>query len=516
MSTSVNDAHVFESFSEYLKFGLGSNKTGNHIMLILFVTSELEGLVKSGGVGDFSRALPLALKDLGHDVRIVLPYYRQIAETIEAPLCIGSLCVSMGNSDVYCAVRECHLKEIPTYLLEHHGFFDRPRLYDDGVWSYVDSADRYAFLSKAALRVCKSLSFRPHVVHSNDWQTSLIPFYLKIHELDDFFKETASVLTIHSAFLHGRFFSDKQCFIGVPAECFTSDIIEDYGSVNFMKAGIYYADKINAVSPGYAAELLTPEGAHGLHEYFRRREKDLRGILNGCDYSLWNPGTDPYIPVNFDIENLSGKVKCKTELQKDLGLEVDKNRPLFGMVCRLSNGKGFVYLIPAMREALKGDIQFLVLGSGEPSIERDLGQLVAEHPRKAAYRGGYDDQTAHCIYAGCDFFLMPSLFEACGFSVMYGMSYGTIPIVRAVGGLKDTVEDIHKSQSGTGFVFENPCTEELCICIQRAIHAYRDNPEDFLAIVHRAMQKRFEWHSSAQQYVKMYRDALEKRNESAR
>ena len=419
----------------------------------------------------------------------------------------------MGNSEVYCAVRECRLKNVPVYLVEHQGFFDRHRLYDDGVWGYVDNADRYAFLSKAALYVAKSLSFCPDVVHANDWQTSLVPFFLKVPAITPFFGRTVSVLTIHNAFNQGKFCGDKRNFIGVPDQYFTSDIIEDFGGINLLKAGIRFADKINAVSLGYAAELVTPEGAHGLHEYFRRRKNDLSGILNGCDYSLWSPSTDPYISVNFDVDNMSGKTTCKTELQKDVGLEVNANLPLFGMVSRISDNKGFGYLIPTIREALKGDVQFVILGSGDPLIERELVQLAAEYRGKMAYKSGYDDRMARNIYAGSNFFLMPSLFEACGLSQMYSMSYGAVPLVRAVGGFKDTVEDAQNSRNGTGFVFETPSREELFACVQRAIHVYRYSREDFLGIVRRAMQKRFEWRNSAQQYVDMYRDAMEQRSQ---
>jgi starch synthase len=487
------------------------------LMKVLFVTTEVQGLVQVGGLADVARALPRALRDLGHDVRIVLPYYRQIASQHQAPVRIPSLRVGMGNSEVWCAVREKQRKddeEVPTYFVEHNGFFDRPNLYDDGLLSYVDNADRFAFLSKAALELCKSLAFCPDIVNANDWTSALAPFFLKVHERDGFFQETACVLTIHSAFYQGKFFGDKRYFIGIPDEYFTADIIEDQHGVNFLKAGLYFADKINAVSPNYAVELLTPGGAHGLYTYFKRREEDIRGVLNGCDYSYWDPKTDDLIPKKYSANNFHGKAICKRELQKVFQLEEDENRPLFGMVCRLTNDKGFAYLIPALYDILKEDVAVVVLGVGDPAIKYNLDQLTANFGGKAGFKACYDERLAHWVYAGSDFFLMPSLFEACGSSQMYSMAYGTVPLVRAVGGLKDTVEDFNEDTgAGTGFVFQEPTAEALRRCVQRALHIYRNDQEIFRSMRLAAMRRRFKWSNTAERYLEMYEEALREKLE---
>jgi starch synthase len=408
-------------------------------------------------------------------------------------------------------VRAIDLYGLPVYLLEHNGFYDRPNLYDDGLFSYLDNADRFAFLSKAALQICKSLSFHPQIINANDWTTALVPFFLRVHERDGFFQKTASVLTIHNAYYQGKFHGDKRHFIGIPDEYFISNVFEDQHGVNFLKAGLYFANKINAVSPSYAAELLTQGGSHGLHQYLRPREKDLRGILNGCDDSYWNPKTDPLIPAHYEAENISGKEVCKRETLKTFQLrDVADHHPLFGMVCRLTDNKGFAYLIPALYEILRKEkIGVIILGIGDPSLERDLYQLSQNFPNQMGFRAVFDERLAHYIYAGSDFFLMPSLFEPCGSCQMYSMAYGTLPVVRAVGGLKDTVDDLDEQTGiGTGFVFDEPTSEALCKCIQRAIHTYRGDKQIMHRMIKLAMYKENKWGNTAKQYLDMYEDAL--------
>ena len=284
-------------------------------------------------------------------------------------------------------------------------------------------------------------------------------------------------------------------------------MIEDQDGVNFIKAGLYFADKINAVSPTYAKELLTPEGAHGLNPYFVRRANDLRGILNGCDYHYWNPETDVLLPANYTHDDLLGKVMCKAEVQRAFAIEVIPTRPLFGMICRLTEQKGFGYIMPALHKLLEEDVALVILGEGDPSIESGLFQLTKDFRGKAGFRSGYDEKLAHLVYAGSDLFLMPSLFEPCGSSQMYSMRYGALPLVRATGGLKDTVRDFDEP-AGTGFVFEEPSPEALYGCLKRSIHVYRESPRIFRVMVQRAMQERFEWRTTAQQYLEMYRENL--------
>jgi starch synthase len=280
--------------------------------------------------------------------------------------------------------------------------------------------------------------------------------------------------------------------------------------VNYLKAGLHFADQINAVSPGYAAELLTPEGAHGLHDYFRRRAADLRGIVNGCDYRLWNPAVDPFLPAAFSETCLCGKSVCKTRLQDAFGLPASSAAPLLGMMCRLTRQKGFDFLLPVLRQILHDDVQCVVLGIGDPAIERELHLLAQAFPGKAAYRNEFSEPLAHLLCAGSDLFLMPSLFEPCGFAQMYCLRYGTPPIVRAVGGLNDTVQDCALG-AGTGFVFAEPNAAALMQCLRRALEMFHHQPEQFRALIRRGMRQRFDWLATASRYVRLYLDALERR-----
>ncbi len=476
-------------------------------MKVLFVTTELQGLAKTGGLADAARALPAALRRLGHDVRIVIPYYRGIATRIAQPIRIGSITVPMGNSNVLCSIREGSVDGVPVYFVEHNDYFDRQNMYDDGRLSYVDNAERFAFLAKAALHVCRRIPFRPDIAHANDWTTALVPFYLKVHERDDFFSSTGSILTIHNAYFQGKFYGDKRHFIGVPDECFVSDIIEEYGGVNFLKAGLYYADRINAVSVGYANELLTPEGAHGIHDFFRRRSAHLRGILNGCDYESWDPATDMDLPARFDVGRMAGRDVCKAVLEDSLGIAA--NVGMFGIVGRLTKQKGYDYLLPVIRRMLREDVAFVVLGVGDSSIEDELHHLADVGKGRVVVRTEFNERLARLIFAGSDFILMPSLFEPCGLSQMYGMRYGAIPVVRSVGGLRDTVQDYAQlADTGTGFVFDSPTPDALERSLRRALLLHRRNPAAFRKLVSRAMKTRFTWNASAQQYIDMYKDAL--------
>ena len=479
---------------------------------IMLAISEVDGFVKTGGLADVGRALPLALKQRGHDVRVVLPFYKSIPAG-SFTTALETLQVSMGNTKIWCAVRQGWMGEVPLYLVEYDDFFARTSPYDDGTFPYADNAERFGFFSKAVFHTCQALQFVPDILHCNDWQTALVPFYLKVHEAaHPFFQKTASVLTLHNASFQGKFPATASVFLGIGWEHFTAQQFEDFGQLNFLKGGLAWADKINAVSPGYAQELLTPLGGHGLHELFLNRQNDLQGILNGCESSHWNPATDPFLPAHYHRMDFSGKALCKKALQHRLGLNQAAKIPLIGMVTRITTQKGFDYLLPALQTLLQENVQLVILGTGEPWIEEALRHLAERFPENFRWRNEYHEELSHWIEAGADLFLMPSLFEPCGLNQMYSLRYGTLPIVRAVGGLKDTVRP-HDQPKGTGFLFDPPTPQALLACVQEALTVYEKHPKMFQRLVQNAMKATFDWEVTARHYEKLYQSALKKQKQ---
>ncbi len=485
---------------------------------IIFASSEVDGFSKSGGLADVARALPLHLKSLGHDVRIVTPFYRLIPEKHKTSTIIPSLGVPMGSEEIWCTVRHKDLEgnvdgktiSVPVYFIEHKHHFFRHGYYGDGSQAYPDNASRFGFFSKAVLQICRSLDWEPDIFHSNDWHTALIPFYLKQAQLEtNDFKNSRSVLTIHNAGYQGGAPGTFRHSLGIPLENFVLEMFEDHGHLNLLKGGINFADQVNTVSPGYAEEMRTPLGSHGLHETYLRKGKNFSGILNGCDYDEWNPETDPYLPANFSAKNLAGKKQCKQELQRLFGLPESASIPLIGMVSRLTMQKGFDYLMPAMLEILRIDLQVVVLGSGETWIANAFDKLQQEFPTKLGWYNGYNNDLAHMIEAGSDMFLMPSLYEPCGLNQIYSLRYGTLPIVRRVGGLKDTVMQYEESEGkGSGFILNDPTPEAVSNTVGWAVQTYYERPAHFCKMVAFAMKQRFTWKTAAEKYVALYRKNL--------
>lgn len=481
-------------------------------MEIIFAISELEGFAKTGGLADVGKALPLALQGRGHDIRVVIPYYRIIAEKIDTELIIENMIVPMGSTRIWCSVRFKLMENVPVYFIENNLFFFRSRFYDDGVDAFPDNAERFGFFSRAVLKLCQALEFIPDIVHANDWHTALIPYYLKEHEqIHSLFCDTAAVLTVHNAAFQGKFDSAVNNFLGIPPEHFTWDRFEDYGLINFLKGGLISADKINTVSRGYANELLTYSGSHGLHGTFHYRKDDFEGILNGCDYHEWHPETDPQIPARYNMRNMRGKVICKLELQRYYHLPQHAHVPVIGIITRLTRQKGFEYSLPAIEEILNWDIQFAVLGAGESWIEHRFYELAKQYPDKLGWMNGYDWRLAHLIEAGCDMFLMPSLYEPCGLNQLYSLKYGTVPLVRGVGGLWDTVENYDSDKGcGTGFVFHDPTPQGVIDCVGIAVNTFYDRKHHFNQLIQSGMAQQFDWQSSAENYEKLYHKALQK------
>ena len=468
----------------------------------LFVVSEIEGLVKTGGLADVARALPAALRELGHDVRVVVPFYKLIRDGHSAAK-IGDWHTIYSNQNAYAfELWQLQLDGLPVYAIDMPRLFERDGIYGDGYHAFHDNPERFAFFAKAALATAQILDFRPDIVHCNDWHTGLTPYYMR-HFGDDFFAHSKSVLTIHNGAYQGIYHTEQMPFTHDQPEL--GHRLDHPGNLNFLKIGIEFADKINAVSPHYASELLTPLGSHHLFNEFKRREADVSGILNGCDYTHWNPQTDPYIAAQYDADNMHKKSLCKSDLQRQAGLQEDSEIPVIGLVCRLTEQKGFAFLVPALWQLLHQNVQVIIVGTGEPAISEALRECAAAFPQKLSFTEGFSNQLAHSIEAGSDFFLMPSLFEPCGLNQMYSLAYGTIPIVREVGGLKDTVVDpMQDAANATGFVFDQPDSSALLLGIYRALLCYHAEPTALEAMKIRGMNTKFTWQAAAHNYLDLY------------
>ena len=470
-------------------------------MKILFVVSEVEDLAKTGGLADVAKALPVELKKLGHEVIILMPYYKLLADKFDAKQVLGEQTVFAGPKPYSFKLRQLEVGGISVYCVDHHQYFDRDGLYSDAYHAFNDNAERFAFFADAALHAAKALNFQPDIVHCNDWHTALTPYFMQADK-SGYFSASKSVLTIHNGAFHGTHRLDQIPYLQSQLELHKQ---LDGDAVNFLRMGIRYATKINTVSPNYAAELLTTLGSHMLYHEFQNRAKDVSGILNGCDYSQWDPSTDEHIVENFDHDNPAGKLACKRALQSQVGFVENANVPLIGMVCRLTEQKGFGYILPILEDLLQHNIQLLIVGTGDPSISEVLKHHAQIHRDKFVFIDTFSVELAHMLEAGSDFFLMPSLFEPCGLNQMYSLAYGTLPIVRAVGGLKDTVIDLlEQPDKGTGFVFEHPDSSALLSCIRRALLHFYEYPDSFNAMKHRGMQTRFTWEQSAKDYVALY------------
>lgn len=475
-------------------------------MNILFVVSEVEDLAKTGGLADVAKSLPIALKNLGHDVRIVKPYYKSLAEKYQ----LDDMCPPQqlyANDKLYqFGIKQLALEGVPVYCVDYPDYFARNGLYSDGYHAYGDNAERFAFFADAALQTAKAVNFQPDIVHCNDWHTALTPYFIKA-DTSGFFANSKSILTIHNGAFQGTHeFADIPYL--QPHHELASQL--DGNALNYIRIGIRYANKINAVSPNYGHELLTPLGSHNLYNEFQNRRHDVSGILNGCDYRQWDPATDTYLIKNYDTENPQGKKDCKANLQQEVGLPVAPDVPLIGMVCRLTEQKGFGYILPILANLLQHNLQLLIIGTGDPSISDALEVQAEQHPNKFVFRNDFSVKHAHMLEAGSDFFLMPSLFEPCGLNQMYSLAFGTIPIVRAVGGLKDTVIDLQElPESATGFVFERPDSSALLNCIRRALLFYHEYPQLFSDMLQRGMNTRFTWQQAGLEYQTLYEQSLQ-------
>ncbi|MFA0081027.1 glycogen synthase GlgA [Vibrio breoganii] len=477
---------------------------------VWFTVSEAEGLVKSGGLADVGKALPKALQNLGTNIAIAIPGYTKLPNFEQSPVVLSTTLEHFPHTPYQ--VRKLELDGVPVYAFECAQYFDRPELYAERNQAYADNGERFAFFAAASLDALPKLNFKPDVVHANDWHTGLVPFLLKTRFANnDFYKGIKSALTIHNALFKGIYPYNEVSIIPELKQVEASTVNYGHDCISMLRAGIQYADKLNAVSPNYAEELKTPLGSHGLVNDFVSRSADFSGIVNGCDYSEWDPATDKYLVKKFKPTKASfkaGKSANKTALQQEFNLPVAK-LPMFGMVCRLTHQKGFHYILPILDRFLKNDVQLVIIGTGDPDIAAQLREVSEQYGDKFAFVEAYDNRLAHLVEAGSDFFLMPSEFEACGLNQLYSMAYGTLPIVRDVGGLKDTVNDYDTDSSvGTGFSFHDPIPDELLVCMQRALILYLQQPTEFAEVQLRAMKQDFGWDVAAEKYLEMFRGSL--------
>lgn len=481
-------------------------------MKILMVAAEAVPFAKTGGLADVAGVLPKFLAQRGHDVRVVMPRYWQVP-TDKLTHVAGGLGVPMGIiGELWAGVYEGRLpgSDVPIYFLDFEQYFGRAGLYnDERGQGFLDNDNRFVFLARGALQLAKKLHFAPDIVHCNDWHTAAAPIFINTHyKWDPVIGPAASILTIHNMQYQGRFYSGLMKVLGLGWEHFTHLELEFEDEVNLLKGGMYHATLLNAVSPGYAREIQTPAFGHGLEGVAVDRSADLYGILNGCDYGEWNPEVDPLIPATYSDKDLSGKAICKAELQKRLGLPVRPDVPVFGWVSRLVHQKGPDILAAALDAILDLDVQIALLGSGEAWAHAHFPSVAARRPNFGCHIG-YSNELAHLIEAGSDFFLMPSRFEPCGLNQLYSLRYGTLPIVHAVGGLDDTVDNFDEDTlEGTGFKFWDLTPAALYNTIGWATHTYYNRPEAMKALIQRAMSQRFSWEDSAAEYEDLYRRAV--------
>lgn len=474
------------------------------------MSSEIEGFSKTGGLADVARGLTIELHNQGHDIRVITPFYRTIEHRQTAKHRLDLvLNTDYSHVNIHFKVHEMHLDSIPVYGIDNPYYFDRQGLYGEGNAPYLDNGERFAFFSVAALIATDALDYTPDIIHCNDWHTGLIPYILKTRYKDHFrFTTTKTVLTTHNACYQGIYEKSSLNILPEISCCMDDRVLQSFDYINYLKVGITYSDKINTVSPNYASELLTELGSHGTHHNFLSRKHDFEGILNGCDYNDWDPKTDKYIPKNYSAKDISGKALCKSGLQKKLGLAVT-NAPVFGMICRLTEQKGFGLLIPIMECFLKHNVQLIIIGSGEPSITGQLDSFAQRYPDKFKFINMYSNELSHMIEAGADFFLMPSIFEPCGLNQLYSLTYGTLPIVRAVGGLKDSISDYDDDPgNANGFVFCKTDPLQLLNLLRRVILLYIEKPDEIERLKRKAMRSHFYWSDSVKHYEHLYFNAL--------
>lgn len=484
-------------------------------MKVLVAASEMIPFSKTGGLADVAGALPKSLYDLGHDVRAIVPKYKMTDNGgFPLKLVSGDIEISIGQKIYRAEIFETKIPktDVTVYLVGNEELFGRDGLYQENGKDYPDNAERFIFFCKAALEFLKKIGWEPHVIHCNDWQTALIPIYLKtVLSKDLFYNSIATVYTIHNMGYLGLFPAEKMPLTGLGWGYYTPDKLEFWGNVCFAKAGLIYSDIINTVSETYSHEIQTEEFGHGLDGLLRSRVQDVCGVVNGIDYDIWDPKTDPNLAAKYSVSDMKGKASDKNRLRKVMRLPQKRDTAVIGMVSRMTDQKGFDILSQAFPDIMKLPVQFVLLGAGDPKYQDAFSSFTKQYKGKVAINIGFDSAVAPVIYAGADIFLVPSLYEPCGLSQLISYKYGTIPAVRATGGLADTVRNYDPStEDGDGFVFSEYTPASLYHCIERAVNVYKKDKKKWQALVKKVMKYDYSWDVSAKKYVAIYKKAIDK------
>ena len=471
---------------------------------ILYVTSEAFPFVKTGGLGDVAGSLPLAIKKQGYDIRVVLPLYYHIKKEYMGNMeQVAQFNIHLGWRNQYMGVFQLKHEGVLYYFIDNEYYFKR-----DNIYGEFDDGERYAYFSKAVAILPKIIDFKPDIIHTNDWHTALINLYIRDFKIgDSYYYDIKTVFTIHNIKYQGVYdawmLSD---ILGLsPKRYFKDDGIKFYDKINYMKAGIVYCDILTTVSKTYAEEIKYQFFGENLEEIIRKEEHKLTGIINGIDYDVYNPQNDGYIGYNYNFDNLNNKYKNKEAVQKLYGLDIRNDIPLLAVITRMASIKGIDLLKHILDELLQEDIQLIVLGTGDKEYEDLFKYYEYYHSNEIAARIYFSEEEAHKIYAGADMLLMPSMVEPCGISQLIALRYGTIPIVRETGGLKDTVIPYNKfTKEGNGFSFKNYNAHELLFTIKNAVDIYRNNGKDWKSLILNAMESKNDWGASSLEYIDLY------------
>jgi starch synthase len=484
-------------------------------MKILFASPEAVPFAKTGGLADVAGALPKALAAMGHEVHLILPKYRSIDEKRFPAVPSGMvLKVPVAQRTVVGEVYALDLApRLRALFVRQDAYYDRDQLYGTPAGDFEDNAERFIFFSRAVAET--ALELTPDIIHCNDWQTGLTPVYLKsLYRWSPALARAASVFTVHNIGYQGLFWHYDLHLTNLGWEMFTPQGLEYYGKLNLLKGGIVFADAVTTVSRKYMEEIQTPDFGKGLDGVLRDRKKDLYGILNGVDYEEWSPEKDSFIRAKYGPSDLAGKRACKADLQRECYLDEDPEVPLLGIISRLTDQKGFDILAPIMEDLMGLGLQFVLLGTGDEEYNLLFQKISQKYPRQAGIRIAFDNALAHKIEAGADIFLMPSHYEPCGLNQIYSLRYGTLPVVRATGGLDDTIDDFNPvTGGGTGFKFLDYTPSCLFQSIQRAVGVFRDRTT-WEKLMLQAMARNFSWGQSAREYEKMYETTLSKKRGS--
>ncbi|HLK34469.1 MAG TPA: glycogen synthase GlgA [Terriglobales bacterium] len=485
-------------------------------MHIVFAASECVPFSKTGGLADVVGALPPALAALGHRVTVYLPLYRQTKLADGKPV-LRSVTVPFDDHYRFCSVVDGGLHSgVQFYFIDYPPFFDREALYGTSVGDYRDNAERFALYSRAVIEACKILGV-PEVFHCHDWQSALVPVLLRsVYAEDPAFRDVACVFTIHNMGYQGLFPPEILPLLMLPWDLFTITRMEFYGNVNFLKGALVFSDFVTTVSKKYSQEIQTAEYGFGLEGVLHGRAATVTGILNGVDYKEWSPQTDKFVAAHYSPEDLSGKMACKQDLLAQFGLpNGDLKLPVIGIVSRFAAQKGFDLISQVMDRLAREEMIVVALGAGDKEYQEMFLRLHKQYPQKIAVKVAYDNALAHKIEAGSDMFLMPSRYEPCGLNQIYSLKYGTVPVVRATGGLDDTIENWDpRTGKGTGFKFSEYTGEALLATVKMALKAYQDK-DAWHKLMRNGMNKDFSWNASAREYLRVYERARQLRTITA-